>query len=189
MQSIRTSGGVSHLRRRSAGLVATLFAILALMLAPAVALAPAAHAAPCTTCPEPPEPEPGPHPPSGPVKKWKLDLDSVERIDGQDGPTDFNDEIYLKVDGVKVWGPTGISAIMKPVGVEHYKVFVNYVGIEVWDDDDFNDDRIGTILVFPPVLPAHWDKDEYAMHLHGAGAHYVVRYKVWDCASWRAGVC
>ena len=57
----------------------------------------------------------------------------------------FNDNIYIKVNGDKVWQSTMAAGQKKSLRNVGSKSFKGTIKIEVWDDDTFDpDDHIGT---------------------------------------------
>ena len=119
-----------------------LFTLLALLGAGAVA-APAASAAPCQTCPEGPGGDPGP--PGPPPMTHRLTIRVLTPLQNQDAVVD---QVYIKINGQKVWGPFEASYLSGPEFPNVSRGLLGAVGstiadVEVWDDDDFGDDRIG----------------------------------------------
>ena len=119
-----------------------LFTLLALLCAGAVA-APAASAAPCQTCPEGPGGDPGP--PGPPPMTHRLTIRVLTPLQNQDAVVD---QVYIKINGQKVWGPFEASYLRGPEYPNVARGLLGAVGstiadVEVWDDDDFGDDRIG----------------------------------------------
>ena len=154
-----------------------LLTLLALLVAGAVA-APAAVAGPCQTCPDTPPPPPGPPgPPGPPPVKHRLTIKKIVCYDTNDGGTQLNDELYVTVNGSKVYGPVSINPLN---GVRYPNVStvltgaVNvYLGnIQLYDEDDTSaDDRIGTLNVYGNGSPTEITG---TYTFSGSDAHYTV---------------
>jgi len=151
-----------------------LLTLLALLVAGAVA-APVAVAGPCQTCPDTPPPPPGP--PGPPPVKHRLTIKKIVCYDTNDGGTQLNDELYVTVNGSKVYGPVSINPLN---GVRYPNVStvltgaVNvYLGnIQLYDEDDTSaDDRIGTLNVYGNGSPTEITG---TYTFSGSDAHYTV---------------
>jgi hypothetical protein len=152
-----------------------LLTLLALLVGGAVA-APAAVAGPCQTCEDPPPPPP-PGPPGPPPVKHRLTIKKIVCYDTNDGGTQLNDELYVKVNGSTVYGPVSINPLN---GVRHPNVSRVLTGasgvylgdIQLWDDDDTSaDDKIGTLNVYGNGSPTEITG---TYNFTGSDAHYTV---------------
>ncbi|MDT7580278.1 MAG: hypothetical protein QOK35_1542 [Pseudonocardiales bacterium] len=162
-------------RRRAA--VLGLLTLLALLFTGAVA-APAASAGVCTTCPEPPPNEPGPHTPPAPVVKHRLTIKKIVAHDINDDVfNEVQDEIYLEINGQKVWGTYNISELD---GIRYPGVAKDLTGaagaylgnVELFDHDTSSgDDRLAALNVYgngsPTEITGSYD-------FHMSDSHYTV---------------
>lgn len=152
-----------------------LLTLLALLVAGAVA-APAASAGVCQTCEDPPPPPPGT--PGPPPVKHRLTIKKIVCYDTNDGTgTQLNDELYVTVNGTKVYGTESINPLQ---GIRYPNVSTTLTGavnvylgnIQLWDDDDTSaDDKIGTLNVY-----GNGSSSELTgtYTFNGSDAHYTV---------------
>jgi hypothetical protein len=90
-------------------------------------------------------------------------LTTDDRFSGKDEP-------YIRVDGIKVWGPTGINQ-GEILGVYQYHAVGRYSTIQLWEDDLRYDDRMGTLGLFRAGIG--FDK---LATFKGKGGEYRIRY-------------
>jgi hypothetical protein len=124
----------------------TLAALLVLLAIPvAIALTSPSTAAACPPhgCYQDPDDPPPPHPPAPPQPKYRIYIDTLRAYETEDS---FEDQAYIRVNGVKVWGPHGVN----PLQMAYPNVSRDVTG-PVWatlyDDDPDNwfdgDDWLG----------------------------------------------
>jgi hypothetical protein len=126
---------------------------LLLALALAALSTASASAAPCQTCEDAPPPPPPTGPPAPPTPWHEVFIDGFYQYDAEDGITD---EIYLELNGERVWGPNPMSLEAmhgwKQVSVKRY-VLGNSFDFEMWDEDwPDPDDALGRFRIGIPSL-------------------------------------
>jgi hypothetical protein len=101
----------------------------------------------------------------------------------QDGSSGFNstkDEVYLTINGEKVWGPhsMGYDAVAYPnVARGMLGGLGSTIGtVKAYDQDDTSsDDLMGTINL---VANGSWNGTDYTVTLTRGGGSYIVTYNV-----------
>jgi hypothetical protein len=156
----------------------TLAALLVLLAIPvAIALTSPSTAAACPPhgCWQDPDDPPPPHPPAPPQPKYRIFIDTLRAYETEDS---FEDQAYIRINGVKVWGPHGVN----PLQMAYPNVYRDVTG-PVWatlyDDDPDNwfdgDDWLGDAYApLPSVVGATaWgslkftqDDANYTMAVH-----------------------
>ena len=125
------------------------------LLTTGAALAPSAFAALCQTCEDTPPPPPGPSHPPAPVVKHRLTIKNIVCYDKNDDVgNEVADEVYINVNGSRVWGKTSVGELN---GFQNVNVSRDLTGgsgaylgrIEMWDDDDTSaDDKLASLDVY-----------------------------------------
>jgi hypothetical protein len=88
--------------------IAALLVLLAIPLAIALTTPSTASACPPQGCWQDPEDPAPPHPPAPPQPKYRIFIDTLRAYETED---DFEDEAYIRVNGVKVWGWVPINPL------------------------------------------------------------------------------
>ena len=132
--------------------LAALLVLLAIPVAVALTSPSAALACPPQGCYQDPDDPPPPHPPAPPQPKYRIFIDTLRAYETEDS---FEDEAYIRVNGVKVWGLYGVN----PLQMAYPNVSRDVTG-PVWatlyDDDPDNpfdgDDWLGDAYAPLPTL-------------------------------------
>ena len=150
-------------RSTSGRLRAALLGLLTVsaLLTTGAALAPSAFAGPCQTCEDTPPPPPGPSHPPAPVVKHRLTIKNIVCYDKNDDVgNEVADEVYINVNGTRVWGKTSVGELNGFQTVNVSKDLTGgsgaYLGrIEMWDDDDTSaDDKLASLDVYGNGSPS-----------------------------------
>jgi hypothetical protein len=83
------------------------------------------------------------------------------------------DEPYIRVDGLKVWGPTGINQ-GEILGVYQYHPVGRYSTIQLWEDDPLYDDGLGTLGLYRKGFGF-----DLLHTFKGKGGEYRIRYDLY----------
>ncbi len=158
---------------------ATLAALLVLLTIPvAVALTSPTTASACPPhgCYQDPDDPPPPHPPAPPQPKYRIFIDTLRAYETEDS---FEDQAYIRINGVKVWGPYGVN----PLQMAYPNVSRDVTG-PVWatlyDDDPDNwfdgDDWLGDAYAPLPTLvgATAWGSLKFTQD----GANYTMGVRV-----------
>jgi hypothetical protein len=158
---------------------ATLAALLVLLAIPvAIALTSPSTAAACPPqgCYQDPDDPPPPHPPAPPQPKYRIFIDTLRAYETEDS---FEDEAYIRINGVKVWGPYGVNALQMAYPNVSRDV-TGPVWATLYDDDPDNpfdgDDWLGDAYApLPSVVGATaWGSLKFTQD----GANYTMGVRV-----------
>ena len=111
------------------------------------------------------------------VPVYSIELEGMIIADNQDNNS--VDEVFIKVNGAKVWGPRDVPwNTYQWLNADNLVFYFDANGqakIEFWDQDPGADDRVGTITILGSAPPAN---GTYGVELKGNDGHYAVYYTV-----------
>jgi hypothetical protein len=114
----------------------------------------------CATC-EPPGSEGGPHQGTG-WKPYEIEIKKIWVCDTEDSSVD---EVYININGVRVWGAEGLTYGSSPghcrvYGLYHreaYAQFTGWANVDVYDWDGIDpDDHLLTGTAYTTTNPPGW---------------------------------